>query len=77
MSSLPGTNTTKPYLRERLPCLDASHSSEVLLGLYRSDDENEPARSYLSGFPFTLPFAIRKRVIHPDYFIPDAETSSI
>jgi len=73
MSSLPGTNTTNPYLRNACPAWTPRILRKCLRGSIVQMTKMNLAGLIFPGFPFTLPFAIRKRVIHPDYFIPDAE----
>jgi len=65
----------EPYLRKHLTLLGRlAFVGKCLLGIPGSSDGNESAQSYLSGFPFTLSFNLRKNLIHPDYFIPSAES---
>lgn len=65
----------EPFLKRHLSLPGRlAFAGKCLLGIQGSSDPNGSPQSHLSGFPFTLSFNLRKKLIHPDYLIPKAES---
>jgi asparagine synthase (glutamine-hydrolysing) len=65
----------EPFLKRHLTSPGRlAFAGKCLLGIQGSSDTNGSPQSHLSGFPFTLLSNLRKKLIHPDYLIPRAES---